>query len=462
MNIVFASPECFPFAKAGSLADLVCKLSKDIEKTGNNVKIFIPRYGLIDPSIFHIERLPLDFKVKYPNDGKESFVLTSVYKGILPNSLVSVFLIESQNHFSNSKEIYLSSSADKERFGFFSRAVLEIINRLKINLDIFHLFNNETARILTLLKNKNIEYANLKSKGILYTIYETNNDSLNIDLEAISNADFVTTPSGTYAYELLSGIYGSGMTNSLIQKKDLFCGILTSPDEDTYNPETDSLISQVYTKNYFTPGKKKCKEDLLELAGFDGGTQSPLFGLISRFSDNESRELLKSAIQSISSLNLQVLILVTGNESYFEELYKLTEQYKNIRVIFSKHYEDSITRKIYSGSDFLLSLKQSEPSGLSVLIGMIYGSIPVAYSIGAIKEIVIDVEFGEKANGFVFKELKKESFLETLEKAIRYYKNKEIWPGLVKQAMSFNSSEFGAAKKYLNCYERVIKVPVKS
>ncbi len=428
----------------------------------NNVTVFIPRYGSIDPSIFHIERLPLDFKVKYPNDGKESFVPTSVYKGILPNSLVSVFLIESQNHFSNSKEIYLSPSADKERFGFFSRAVLEVVNRLKVNVDIFHLFNNETARIAKLLKSKNIEYANLNNKGILYTICDTNNDSLNIDSEAISSADFVTTSSGTYAYELLSGIHGAGLTNSLTQKKDCFCGILTGPDEDTYNPEKDSFISQTYTKNYFTPGKKKCKEELLEFAGFDSNTQSPLFGLISRFSDDESREMLKNTVQSIGSLNLQLLILVTGNESYFEELYKLTERYKNIKVVFSKHHEDSITRKIYSGSDFLLSLNQSEPSGLSILIGMIYGSIPVAHSIGAIKEIITDVEFGEKANGFVFKELKKESLLETLEKAIRYYKNKEIWPGLVKQAMSFNSSSRGEAKKYLTCYERMIKVPLKS
>lgn len=455
MHIVFISPECFPFAKTSSLGEIVSTLSRSIEKEGHNVTIVMPRYGCVEPNITLIERLPSDFKVTFNN----TLVPAMTYKGILPDSLVNIFLLESQNYFSNSKEIYTQDNeTDKERFGFFSIACLELIIRLNLKPDILHLFNPKTFSIVNILRSRNIEYAHLSKCPIILTL-ENLKDTKSEHIKAISSAvllsEFTSTVSRTYAYELLSDIHDNGISKPLSQKGSAFSGILCPPDDKEYNPESDKIIAQNYTQDYFTLGKKKCKDDLLKTFETERFGVLPLFGMVIRLFDEKVLNFLISSFPQINSLGIQLFILTKGSPDFEKELLKAANKYKNIKV--SINYDHPLTKKIFAGCDFLISPKHCDPSGMNVLSAMRYGCVPIAYSIGAIKEIVTDIEFGAEANGIIFKNYRKEDLAEALNKALKLYKNKEKWTKLVKNAMNFNVSPTQTAKKYINCYESLLK-----
>ncbi len=458
MNIILIATECFPFAKATSLGDLVSVLAKDLEKEGHNVKIFIPRYGFIDPSVSYIERIPLEFKVNL-NDLNIS---SSTFKGILPNSLTSVFFIESQSHFSNSKEIYLNSSLQNEtqnRNLFFCLAVLEVISRLKLNVDIIHMFNPACAQIAKLVHSRNMEYSFLKKSKLIFTIQDLEDNKSNIMAanEAISYSDFITTVSKTFENELLSDIYSSGIAESLTKKREIFKGISSGVDNEEYNPETDKDIAQTYSKNYFSIGKRKGKEDLFDLfdlLALEKDIQLPLFGIVTRLTKNKGLDILIDMIPEIADLNLQFVLLGEGEKEIEEKLIRVSKNYKNIKVCIG--YQNNLAKKIYAGSDFFICPGEKHPDGSYVLAAMKYGSIPIAFNSGAIKEIITDTDSSEEANGIVFNNYTREDLFESIIRAMKYYKNKEKWTKFVKQTMSYDTSKLDPAKSYINCYEAAI------
>ena len=451
MNIVLIATECFPFTKATSLGDLVSVLAKNIEKEGYNVKIFIPRYGCIDPALFHIERIPLELKVTV--NGSNTLIPSSVFKGILPDSLTSVFFIESQGHFSNSKEIYLDQAHKNEtqdRNLFFCLAVLEVISRLKLNVDIIHMFNPACAEIAKLLNSKNTESSHLEKSKLIFTLQSLGDNQSNVTLtkEALNYSDFITTVSEAFKDELLSDVYNTGISESLIRKREVFKGISSGIDNEVYNPETDTNIVQTYSKNYFSIGKRKCKEDLYTLLGFEKDIQVPLFGMVTRLTKDNGIDLLVEMLPEIADLNLQFVLLGKGEEDLEEKLIKMSKTYKNIKICIG--CDHIFAKKIYAGTDFYLCPEKIQPDGSSALIAMRYGSIPISYNSGAIKEII-----GE-FNGITFNNYTKEDLFESIIRALKYYKDKEKWTKLVKSAMSFDTSKLNPAKNYINCYEAAV------
>src|SRR3989338_1897152 len=271
MNIILIATECFPFAKATSLGDLVSSIAKGLEKEGHNVKIFIPRYGFIEPASFHIERIPLELKINLNN----STIASSIFKGILPNSLTSVFFIESQSHFSNSKEVYLDSTHKDEaekRNLFFCSAALDVITRLKLPVDIIHFFNADCAQIGKLIRSKNIEYSFLNKSKLIFTIQSLEGNPILIK-EVVNNSDFITTPSKVFEDELLLNNHSEEISESLAKKRGAFRGIPSSIDDEAYNPEFDNDITQTFSKGYFSIGKRKCKEELLDTFGLEKDVQ---------------------------------------------------------------------------------------------------------------------------------------------------------------------------------------------
>lgn len=452
MNIIFISQECFPFAKASGLGDLVSFLAKGIEKEGHNIKIFIPRYGSIDPSTFFIEKLPLEPIINF--NGAQ--VKTMVFKGILPNSLVSVFFIESQSHFSNSKDIYLDPiQADiaRDRNKFFSLASLEVISRLKFESDIIHFFNPSTSYFSKLLNDK--KERKEKSVFSIYKVSEsdTKTDSIRSTKEAIKLADFTTTVSNAYANELLNDTH-IGLDLVLNEKKSSFAGFLNGIDESIYNPEIDNDIAQTFSKNYFSAGKKKCKEELLSMFHMEPSINTPVFGMVTRLSNDKGFDLLINTISHLANLNLQIVILGKGKSSYEQELVKIANKFSNIRVMID--FNSEVAKKIYAGSDFLLSPGKIQSSGTSILIGMKYGCIPVSFFSGAAKDILVDIDNEEKGNSVLFYEYSKEGLINAVNKALKFYRNKDRWTNLVKEAMSFESEDLNCAKTYLKCYEHIL------
>lgn len=452
MNIIFISQECYPFAKASGLGDLIGFLGKEIEKEGHNLKIFIPRYGSIDPAICHIEKLPLEPIISFNG----SQVRTMVFKGILPNSLVSVFFIESQSHFSNSKDIYLESvqsDISKDRNKFFSIASLEVISKLKFEADIIHFFNPGTAHIGKLLGDKKEK----KEKAIfsIYNILEADikSEAIRTTKDAIKNSDFTLTVSKGYAEELLSDSH-IGLDLILNEYKSSFSGFLTGIDESIYNPEIDKEISQTFSKNYFSAGKKKCKEELLSFLNLESGINTPVFGMVTKLNNDKGFDLLINSISHLASLNLELIILGKGKSSYEQELVKIANKFSSVKIIID--FNTSLAKKIYAGSDFFLNPGRVQSSGTSVLIAMKYGCIPVSYFSGAMKDILIDINDEEKGNGILFNDYSKEGLIDAVGKALKFYKNKDRWTNFVKEAMNYESSKLNSSKMYLKCYEHVL------
>lgn len=443
MNIILVSPECYPFIKESSTADLVSLISKGIEKYGHNTTVFIPRYSLIDAHILHIERVPLDFKIKFESKGKEKVINTSIYKGIIPNSLTGVFLIESQNYFTNSKEIYSLYEQDEERFSFFSKAVLDICNTLDIKPNIIHLFDPPTIDVARLLHINKIEYAPLKKAKVVLTISNLGSYPTSCLLNNVSFIDIITTSSKAFAKELFSST----------KKRSLLYSIESGIDEEVYNPELDNSIAYKYSKNYFSVGKRKCKEDLLESLNFSQDLHLPLFSIFQRIDENEETNLLLNALQSLCNMNLKLVIFVSGNDSKIQEINKLAPKNKNIKLC--RCYDEKTALKLISGSDFLISLKNVEPDGMHLQTAMKYGCIPIAYETGAVKEIIYDDETCGITNGIKFKKYTKEDLLDAISKAISLYKDKIKWSKLVKSAMDLKTQTKTTVAEYINCYEKI-------
>ncbi len=453
MDIVFLSPECFPFAKASGLGDFVSCLAKNIEKEGHNLKVFIPRYGSIDPSVFHIEKLPLEPVFNFNGEPLK----TMVFKGIIPDSLVSIFFIESQNHFSNSKEIYLDTAdldIENERNKFFSMACLEVISKLKFKPQIYHLFNSCSSLNARTLNER-------KEGNSVFTLYnipdsESKGNKYRSLKEAIKYSQVITASSRSFLADFANDKNHLDISQIISEKKDFVHGILPGIDESRYDPETDKLISLNYSKSYFSAGKKRCKEDLLNIFSMSASITTPVFSFVGRLNNEKGAELLIDSIPHIANQNLQLIILTKGNQSYEQELVKVSNKFSNVKAIVD--FNEDLSRKIYAGSDFFLNTSQSNSSVSSVLTAMKYGCIPVSYFSGTLKEILIDIDLGESSNSILYHEYKKNSLLEAILKAIKYYKNKDKWTKLVKETMSFESNSALIAKYYLKVYDQITNI----
>ncbi|MBI2996682.1 MAG: glycogen/starch synthase [Candidatus Melainabacteria bacterium] len=431
MNVIFITPECEHFARLSEVGDFVTSLARAVEREGHNVKVFIPRYGCIDPVICHIERLPFEFKLKIPTFTTQAFV----YKGILPNSLIGVFLIESQNYFSNSKEIYLGGNVDEERFNFFSMASLEVISELKFEPHVIHIINPLTSYVAK-------EHTSLRKAGVVFTIhdiYGLSNSLIKATNDAILHSNITTIASKAFLKDILED------NELLIQKKESFIDIESAYDTDFYNPEKDNFIAQTYSKDYFSSGKRKCKEDLLGHCELEKNIDIPLFGMHTPLLNENEFDIFLNALPEIVNLKAQFLIIGRKNKSYEHEMEKITNRSKNVKTCFD--YDFALSKKLLAGSDFFLSPDKYQPSGMSVAIAMRYGSVPICYRKGAVKDMILD-------NGILFHDYSQDCLVEAINIAIKYYKNKERWTKLVKQAMSFEVSTQKMAQEYIKCYEK--------
>jgi len=455
MNIVFVAPECYPYTLASALSYFVYGLSKGVEKEGNNVKVIIPRYGSIDPAHYLIERLPTECKFNY--EGKQTTAVT--YKGILPDSLVSVFLIDNQNYFSNSKIVYLNSNEDCKRFNYFCNGSLSVLNSLKVKPDIIHFIHPYTVSCVQLIK-ESFEYRKYQDTKFAFS-FLSGEHLLNNFTESlrdlIVSASFVTTLSQSHAEEILSDSKYALIKELLLGKKDNFQGILCGIDNFTYNSETDSEITQNFSKAYFSIGKRKCKESLLRGLDLFDDVSLPLFTLLPNVKSKLEGDILIEILTKCLNFNLQIVVLCEKEYYLNSKLTELSKQFGNLKIV----NDFSMKKRIFSGSDFLVCLDRSDPSIIPLQIAMKYGAVPIALQSSAAREIIIDNSTDNNSNGFLIEKLNKDLVLTAIQRAIKLYKDREKWPAIVKNVMGLDSSITSCAKKYIDLYETALKDKIK-
>ncbi|MGB9793857.1 glycogen synthase GlgA [Caldisericum exile] len=471
MNIGIVSSEAVPFSKTGGLADVAGALFKVLTNIGETVYLFTPYYKKTKEQFKQIEkRVP--FKIRIDGIDVEGFAnLVEFYKNGF------AVLIE-QDHFFDRDNLYGEKGIDYPdnaiRFGFFDKAVLEIIKVLELKIDVLHLNDWQTGLIPMFVKDKGLPYKTL------YTIhnlaYQGNFDkevlrSLEIDdkyfsidgLEfygkvsfmkaGIVFADKISTVSPTYAKEILTEEFGERMEGILRTRKHDLVGILNGIDYEIWNPQNDPLIYRNFDVENIN-NKKDNKKRFVEEFGLKNAN-APLFGMVSRIASQKGLDILSESLKEILNEDLNVVILGTGEKPLEEKLKTLSDLYPEKFKLFLT-FDEALAHKIYASSDFFLMPSKYEPCGLGQMIAQRYGTLPLVHEVGGLKDTVDNYsEITQCGNGFSFEEYSSDELTLTIKRALLIFKNESLLLKLIRIGMSCNFSWEQSAKKYLEIYKEL-------
>ncbi len=477
MNILMVASECVPFVKVGGLADVVGVLPKYLKKLGHDVRVIIPKYRSIDGKKFNLQTLPYRLQVNVGKD-TESFRI----KYCVTEDGITVYFIENMRYF-NRPGIYGVNNMDygdnRERYIFFCRAALEAAKAVMFRPDIVHCHDWQTglipAYLKTVMKNDgffwntssvytihNIAYQGsfpadtVELAGFSWEDFTVDKlefyNNVNFMKTAIDMADAVSTVSPTYAKEIKE-FNGRGMEVVLNSRQDDIYGILNGIDYSYWNPETDSNIPANFSKDD-TSGKKICKADLQKMCGFEVDEDAYLFGCVSRLDNQKGFDIIIDALYRLSGRNMQFVILGSGDQTIQWYLNEAIEKMpKNVAAFFD--YNEPLSHKIYAACDAYMMPSRFEPCGLSQMIALSYGTIPVVNRTGGLSD-TIEYYYMGKGNGFRFNITYGENFVETILKSEKVFRDKRDWANLMQNAFDSNFSWDKSVLEYEQMYKDVI------
>lgn len=479
MKILFASFEVSPYIKVGGLADVVGSLPKHLEKLGCKIAIFTPCIGSINFEKYNVSEVPNSkIKLKF---GQSEYIF-NLKMATVPNTNINIFFIDNKKYFSCFDKAYpahIEARYEQERFIVFSRAILEYAKLLNFRPDVIHCNDWHTAMIPAYLKTsyKNDDfYKNTKTVFSIHNLayqgkyYDDILDFAGISKDevyhggglehfnfliwlkgAINYSDKIIAVSPKYAKEILTPEYGEGLDWTLNHNKQKLVGILNGIDYTEFNSETDPIIKAKYSvKN--TANKIKCKKDILNEFNLNFIENRPLIGIVSRLVEQKGFDLFSSVENELKNLSADIIILGTGDKKYEKFIKHLSDTSKNIRVLLE--YKADVGNKIYAGSDMFLMPSRFEPCGLSQLIALKYGSIPIVRATGGLDDTIVGYPL-ENSNGFKFWRYEPFDMLEAIQCAINTYHDKETWSAMVKSAMNYDYSWTKSADKYFELYKEL-------
>ena len=479
MKILFTASESVPFVKTGGLADVVGALAPVLAKQGHDVRVVIPQFSAIPQEFTGQMTHVCDFEVQLgwrrQYCGIEKIVLDQV-----------VWYFVDNKYYFGRPYIYGMGGDEYERFGFFSRAVLNMLPLLDYQPDIIHAHDWQSGMIPALLK---IQYAHLPFYSNIKTVFTIHNlqyqgifgirevqdvlglgDSLWTDdkLECFGCANFmkaalvysdcITTVSPSYAEEIQTAYFGERLDGLLrARKKDLH-GVLNGIDINEYDPMTDRFIASNYSISDLQ-GKSNCKKALQEELGLDINPNVPLIGMVGRLSNQKGLDLVDYVIADIMRQDVQLVVLGMGEGRYFNLFTWAETEYKG-RVAARFNMDHSLAHRIYAGTDMFLMPSQFEPCGLSQMIAMRYGSVPIVRETGGLRDTVLSFnEFSGEGNGFTFFNYNAHDMLHTIERAVDFYQNqKAVWKTLQNRGMNGDYSWTHSAAEYLSLYRQLFEV----
>lgn len=481
LKVLFIVAELSPFAKVGGLAFVARSLPKALKNIGADVRIVMPKYGIISAKEYKLKKIIKNIEVEFDNK-KEKI---NIWRGYLPQSKVPVYFIDNKHYFGKGK-IYFTGDASSsgtvgefKRFGFFDKAVFEIFSALDWHPDILHCHDWHTGFVpllrkglsannkkLSLMKTvftiHNLAYQGWYKKNLIYKILDLEKGSFKAKKNWISamrqgilTADIVNTVSQSYAQEILTKEFGCGMEEALkIKKKDLR-GIVNGLDIKRFNPSADKSIKFRYSRKNFIEKKKKNKTYLQKKLGLDIDENVPLFGMVGRLAEQKGFDILIPILGDIIEAGAQIVIVGPGSKKYKDEIMKAVKKYRG-KIVLSYGFDFQMAQMVYAASDFLLVPSRFEPCGLVQMIAMLYGTVPVANATGGLKDTVIDYNKNKKLpNGFLFTEYKSANLLKTIKESLEVYDYKKDFRKLQINGMSGDFSWDASAKKYLALYEKL-------
>lgn len=472
MKVLYAASEALPFIASGGLGDVAGSLPHALRKRLIGCRVVLPMYDTIKQElkdtikfITHIS-VPVAWRRQYCG------IFEAKYNGVI------YYLIDNQYYFK--RDTIYGHYDDAERFAFFSRAVLEIIPYIDFKPDIIHCNDWQTAltpvyysamyanspgyeNIKTIFTIHNIQYQGVYGKELLEDVLGIPADKaslleydgcINFMKGAIECADKVTTVSPSYADEILDPWYSHGLDSILNERRYKLSGILNGIDTVGYDPATDKCIKANFSADDIS-GKKIDKEELQKEMGLPVKPGVPVIGMVTRLVSHKGLDLVKGILDELlATSEMQLVVLGSGDYEYESYFRWIAEKYPD-KVGLRIGFVPELARKIYAGADMFLMPSKSEPCGLSQMVALRYGTVPIVRETGGLRDSITDCGDG-KGNGFTFKSYNAHDMLDAIRRALTLYYNGD-WNELVLRALNCDFSWGRSANAYIRLYKETLK-----
>ena len=475
MQIVFASAECAPFVKTGGLGDVAGSLPAALVRAGAEVIVMVPKYATIKDEY--------KAQMQHFSDFYVSLGWRNEYCGLekLEHDGVTYMFIDNERYFA--RDYPYGFFDDGERFAFFSKAITESLQHLPAGFecDILHCNDWQTAlapvflrefyqglplydRVKTVFSIHNVAFQGQFSDTVMEDILgvahipaaasqlRCDACSINYMLGALRYADAITTVSPTYANEIQTPEFGEGLDGVLRERSYALQGILNGIDVAGFDPATDKRIAANYTVEDRS-GKAVCKAKLQEELGLEVRDDRPLMVMVTRLTRQKGMDLVMYALDRILAGGVQVAVLGTGDRDYEDGLRYFQDKYPGTMAARIE-FDPALSQRMYAAADMFLMPSKFEPCGLSQIIAMRYGTLPIVRETGGLKDTVIPYnEFSGEGTGFSFSNFNGDEMGDAVFRAARlFWDNRDVWNQLVTQAMSQDFSWTRSADKYLDLY----------
>ena len=473
LKVLLCASEAMPFIKTGGLADVVGALPMALNQEGLDARVILPKYRLIPQAYVNSMEHVTDFTILMGSD--------RVYCGIdtIKENGVRYYFVDNLALFGG-EQVYTGDRDEGYKFAFFCRAILEASPRIGFFPDILHGNDWQCGLLSVLLR---AQYSmdprynairtvytihNLKFQGLfdfhwLNTYLGLNEGYFSTDnLEfygllscmkgGIVFSDRVTTVSPTYAEEIKSAYYGERLDGLMKRRQNVLSGILNGIDTDAFDPENDRFLRVTFSADN-RRGKAVLKAGLQQECGLEQRQEVALIGFIARLTAQKGLDLIECVLDDIMRQDVQIVFLGKG-DNHYENFIRDAERRYPGRVAARVEMNEALAHKVYAGTDMFLMPSQFEPCGLSQMIAMRYGSIPIVRETGGLKDSVQPFNvYTDEGNGFSFSNYNAHEMLYTIERAVGYFRDEALWDRLVKRAMNTDFSWHKSALVYKKLYE---------
>lgn len=475
MKIALAASEAAPFVKTGGLGDVMQALPAELSRiAGNELVLFLPYYRRIKYNPAVETRFVGSFSINL--SWREQYV--GLFQLKSRRRKLRVYFVDNEYYFG--RDSVYGDYDDGERFAYFSKAVLACMNYIGFEPDILHCHDWQTALIpvyfRALYRDRypntrliftihNVEYQGKAHMPFFrdtiglpdeYEEILTFDGCLNFMKGAILTADRVTTVSQTYAQELKYPYYAHGLNGVLSGCGDRLCGITNGIDTDVYNPQKDPALTAGFSAAK-PAGKRENKAALQQELGLEQAPEVPVLAMVTRLAGHKGIDLLAYILHRLMERQVQLVVVGTGERQYEQMLCDMARDYPG-RFSMNLRFDPALASRVYAGADIYLMPSKSEPCGLSQLIAMHYGTIPVVNATGGLRDTVppYDPETGA-GRGFSFQSYNGDDFLSAIDRAITlYYNDKPAWAALMQQDMEFDCSWKAPAASYMELYRSLL------
>ncbi|MDF0643606.1 MAG: glycogen synthase GlgA [Nitrospira sp.] len=489
LNLLIAASEAVPYAKTGGLADVVGALPAELAKLGHNVILMLPRYRSLDDSgrTFHVLE-PVLFHTPL---GTSELSIEEDIISLSGQLSVRVWALRHEFFF-NRSGLYQEQGRDfednLERFAWFSRAVIEVmiyLHRQKgWKTDVLHLHDWQTALSAVYLKTVDSIRPDVQGTKTVLTLHNVGYQgifpaakfwqtglpqalftpeglefygSVNLLKGGILFADRLTTVSPTYAEEILTSEFGFGLEGVLQARRAKLQGIINGIDVDVWNPETDPHLPVRYSADSRT-GKLQCKQALQEELGLSRKAV-PLLAVIARLTSQKGLDLVEAAIPRIMDLDLQLVVLGTGDPAHESSLAKMRDRFPD-RMALRIGFDEGLAHRIEGGADIFLMPSRYEPCGLSQLYSLRYGTVPIVTKTGGLVDTVAplgsDATNSDRATGFHIVVPTADAVVDAVHRAVRVYRRPALWSDMVRRGMKTDVSWAGSAQSYEELFVNLV------